>query len=228
MAIPYLNSIDLNGNEIQNVLIHKLAAAPASPVEGQIYHNTTDHKAYMYSGSAWVDITSAGTGDVTGPGSATDGNLAAFDGAGGKTIKDSLIAMADVSTVLGYVDQDVGSGSSPTLDGANMTGIDAANVDIADSGSLITATDVEAALQEIFTAVAALPTIYAANVGNGADTALTVNHSLGTRDVLVQVRDNSSPYDFVLVDVEATDTNNVTLRFATAPTSNQYRCIVMG
>lgn len=47
-----------------------------------------------------------------------------------------------------YIDQSVVSGASPTFDGANITGVDAANVDIADSGALITATDVEGALAE--------------------------------------------------------------------------------
>jgi hypothetical protein len=53
-----------------------------------------------------------------------------------------------LSTLDGYVDQDVGTGSSPILDGANITGVDAANVDIADAGEIITGTDVEAALAE--------------------------------------------------------------------------------
>ncbi len=52
-----------------------------------------------------------------------------------------------------YIDQDVTSGSSPTFDGANLTGIDAVNVDIADAGGIITATEVEGALQENRTAI---------------------------------------------------------------------------
>ena len=47
-----------------------------------------------------------------------------------------------------HIDQDVTNGSSPTFDGNNFTGVDAADVDIADGGGLITATDVEGALQE--------------------------------------------------------------------------------
>lgn len=52
-----------------------------------------------------------------------------------------------------FIDQDVTSGSSPTLDGSNITGVDAANVDIADADGLITATDVEGALAENRTAI---------------------------------------------------------------------------
>lgn len=69
---------------------------------------------------------------------------------------------------------------------------------------------------------------YSANVGDGSSTTITVNHALGTRDVNVQVYRNSSPWDTVVCDVERTDTNNVTLKFATAPASNAYRVVVIG
>jgi hypothetical protein len=67
---------------------------------------------------------------------------------------------------------------------------------------------------------------YAADIGNGALTAIVVNHALNTRDVLVQVRSNTTPWAYIEPDIEATDANNVTLRFTTAPTNAQYRCIV--
>lgn len=41
-------------NELQNALVHKLAEAPGSPVEGQIYYDTAAHKLYYRSNSAWV------------------------------------------------------------------------------------------------------------------------------------------------------------------------------
>ena len=67
---------------------------------------------------------------------------------------------------------------------------------------------------------------YAASVG-GAVTA-NVAHNLGTRDVQVQVYRVAAPYDTVECDVERTDTNNVTLRFAVAPAASEYRAVVMG
>ncbi len=67
---------------------------------------------------------------------------------------------------------------------------------------------------------------YAGDVGDGAATSYVVNHALNTRDVVVLVRQNGSPYAQVITDVEATDANNVTVRFAVAPTSAQYRVIV--
>lgn len=66
---------------------------------------------------------------------------------------------------------------------------------------------------------------YAANIGNGTDTAYTVTHSLGTVDVIVMLKDNTT-LEEVLADVVITDTNNVTVTFATAPANNAYRVII--
>jgi len=57
MAINYLNSINLNKNELQNGVIHVLATAPSSPVQGQIYYNSTDNRLYFYDGSSWIDAS---------------------------------------------------------------------------------------------------------------------------------------------------------------------------
>jgi len=52
-----------------------------------------------------------------------------------------------------FIDQSVVSGGSPTFTGANFTAIDANDVNIADVGVIITATEVEGALQENRTAI---------------------------------------------------------------------------
>jgi len=56
----------------------------------------------------------------------------------------------------------------------------------------------------------------------------TATHNLGTRDVIVQVFANSSPYGQVEVDVDHTSTSAVTLTFATAPTAGAYRVVITG
>jgi hypothetical protein len=66
------------------------------------------------------------------------------------------------------------------------------------------------------------------SIGDASATSYAVNHALGTRDVTVQIFDNSSPYAQVEADVEHTDSNNVTVKFAIAPTSEQYRVVVVG
>lgn len=69
---------------------------------------------------------------------------------------------------------------------------------------------------------------YATNVGDGTAVAYTITHNLNTRDVIVTLYDNSSPYAELICDVEHTTVNTVTLRFSVAPTSNQYRVAVQG
>lgn len=71
-------------------------------------------------------------------------------------------------------------------------------------------------------------TRYATSVGDTTNTSFTVTHNLGTRDVIVQVREVASPYAVVIADVAATTTNTVTVEFATAPTTDQYRVVVIG
>lgn len=53
MAIPYLNNLDMNKNEIQNVKMQMLATDPQNPEEGLYYYNTNEKKAKIYNGSAW-------------------------------------------------------------------------------------------------------------------------------------------------------------------------------
>lgn len=64
---------------------------------------------------------------------------------------------------------------------------------------------------------------YAADVGGG--TSVTITHNLGTRDVVVQLYDNST-YDTVYADVIRLDTNNVRFLFRTAPAAAAYRCVI--
>ena len=55
----------------------------------------------------------------------------------------------------------------------------------------------------------------------------TFTHNLGTKDVLVQVREASTDV-LVEADATATDTNNVSVNFGGAPTASQYRVTVLG
>jgi len=71
-------------------------------------------------------------------------------------------------------------------------------------------------------------TKYSADVGDNTNTVFVITHNLGTRDVVVQVRYSSGTYALVETDVEMTSTNTITLRFNVAPTSAQYRVVILG
>ena len=64
MAINYLNNVDFNRNELQNAQLIKSqvenqpndAAVGGTPVEGQLYFNTTSDVLKIYANSAWVEV----------------------------------------------------------------------------------------------------------------------------------------------------------------------------
>lgn len=68
-------------------------------------------------------------------------------------------------------------------------------------------------------------TKYSANVGGS--TSIAVTHNLGTKDVVVMVRENATDAA-VECDITMTDTNTVTLGFAVAPAAGAYRVVVVG
>lgn len=66
-------------------------------------------------------------------------------------------------------------------------------------------------------------------IGDGVATSFLITHSLGTRNVFVEMFRNSSPWDTVVPQVERTSVNTVTISFSgPAPTSNQFVVIVKG
>jgi hypothetical protein len=68
--MKFLTNIDLNKNQIINVAVHNNAGNPSSPVQGQIYFDTTNgiKKLFLYNGTAWIDLTGDITSVVAGAG----------------------------------------------------------------------------------------------------------------------------------------------------------------
>jgi hypothetical protein len=68
----------------------------------------------------------------------------------------------------------------------------------------------------------------AANIGDGSATQYDVTHNFGTNDIHVNVFRNSGTFDDVLCDISRPSTNAVRLNFASPPTTNQFRVVVVG
>jgi hypothetical protein len=69
---------------------------------------------------------------------------------------------------------------------------------------------------------------YATNVPNGSTTAV-ITHNLNTRDITWALYEiGTTTYADMVCDAVRTDANTLTLTFAVAPTSGQYRVVVHG
>lgn len=112
-----------------------------------------------------------------------------------------------------------GAGTYTASDGVLLTGTNFTGVVVASGGLSVGASGFQ-----LDTTIAVRK--YAADIGDGSATTYTVSHNLGTKDVIVSVYDNSSPYAEVVCDVQHTSTTAITLLFSVAPTSNQYRVVV--
>lgn len=119
------------------------------------------------------------------------------------------------------------TGSDVALHGAtHFTGGSDA-IDPADIGAATAS-----ALSSLQTTVNGLPVSYAETItGDSTTTDFTINHDLGTRDCIVQIRANFSPWASVAdadYSLEFTDTNNIEVKWGTAPgTGDEFRILVI-
>ena len=140
MAIKHLSNISLEGNELQNAVIHPLGTAPSSPVEGQIYYDSGTNKktVYVYTGSTggWKELA---PGDITSITTNTPNQLNITNGASGDTVLDINIAAVSSSStslatgaqIYSFVDGGyVALTDTLTFSGGDVTGSGAANSNI--------------------------------------------------------------------------------------------------
>ena len=144
--------------------------------------------------------------------------LASFPTSGGLTVNASgavaLDAQSGVSGTYGAVTKSL----QITADGKGIiTGIADANIAIPSTQVTDFCTAVEACVGTGLN--------YAANIGDGSATSYAVTHALGTRDVIVQVYDNTT-FDTVICDVVRTSTTVVTLSTTTALATNAARVLI--
>jgi hypothetical protein len=141
----------------------------------------------------------------------------------GSTLANTGWVSVDEVTTVGtdpiVFQQFSGAGTYSASNGVQLVGSDFSGV-VVSSGGLTVGSSGFA----LDTAIAVRK--YAANVGDGTATSYTVSHNLGTKDVIVSVYDNSTPFAEVICDVQHTSTTAITLLFSVAPTSDQYRVVV--
>ena len=104
MAINFLNTVNLNKNQLNNAAIQNLAADPSGAVEGQIYFNTVDHDLKIFANGAWKEVGATSgveTLSTTKAGNSTGNPLTVLSNAVGDVTINSF-AYAGGSNI-GYV-----------------------------------------------------------------------------------------------------------------------------
>lgn len=123
------------------------------------------------------------------------------------------------TTVLTFVQ--VGAGGTAYVAGSGLAESPAGTFNVG------TGTGISVTADNIAIDTAVVARKFSANVGNGTLTTIDVVHNLGTRDVIVQLRRATTPWERSEVRDEALDANTVRLLFNTAPAANAYRVTVL-
>lgn len=188
----------------------ELIGAAVFVMEGTTYGSTSwvqsNHYITDFTGQTWTQFSGAGT-YLAGAGLTLTGNTFSVD-----TVPTS--GNASIKTDGGATEVKTDTSRGLSVD-SNGLGINAG------TGLTFTAGALEFASGYGVRK-------HAEHIGDGVATSYTVTHNFTTKDVTVQVYDNSSPYAQVEADVEHSTNSAVTIKFAAAPASNQYRVVILG
>jgi hypothetical protein len=164
----------------------------------------------------WAQFSGAGT-YVAGDGLTLTGNTFAVGAGTGITVGADTVSLTNTSLTVNGTSIALGASGTITANTTNALtlGTGLTGTSFNGSAAVTAAIDTSVVVRK-----------YAVSIGDGSATSYTVTHNLNTRDVIVTVYDNSSPYAEVITDVAHTTVNTVTIAFSVAPTSNQYRVVV--
>ena len=143
----------------------------------------------------------------------TDGQLLIGSTSGGDMILGTLTAGEGIDIT--------NASGSITIDAEDASETNKGVVELATTAEALAGTDTTTAVTPAGLAARS----WVGSIGDGSTTAITITHSLGTRDVIIQLYDVSS-YDTVYADVVRTTADTATITFATAPATNDIRVLV--
>ena len=168
-----------------------------------------------------ITIGSSGNGTVQLPtGKTKVGNTSLAEGG-------SVVVTLPTSAGTLYA---TGNTDVALADGGTNASLTAVNGGIVYSGaSAMSISEAGTAGQVLQSAGAAAPTWvtrnYVTTIGDNNDTSFAIEHGLATRDLIVQLYDNTT-YETIMADVTRNLTTEVTILFNTAPSLNQVRVLI--
>ncbi len=173
---------------------------------------------------AWVQFSGAGS-ITAGAGLSKDGNILNVGGTDNRiTVNADTVDIA--STYVGQASiTTLGTITTGTWNGTDIAVSDGGTGSGSESGAR---TNLAAGGVQGFGVSTPVLSRTVAYTLTGSATSYAIQHGLGTRDLVVQVYTTAAPYETVFTDVERTDTNNVTVKFATAPNDSTYRVVITG
>lgn len=207
-------------NSILNLVLEKLAADPDTPTAGRIYYNTASNTIRFANGTAWDSVGGTLTGTqvinlllgVDGEGSGLDADL--LDG-----LESAAFALSGHNHTAANITDFVAAVDARIV--AAITG-GAADVTV-DTIAEFTALIKE---NELNLAAVLSAKRFQENVGDGTATSFTISHNLNTLDAIVQVVEVATG-EQVIADNARNGANSVVVTFSVAPTTGQYRVIIL-
>ena len=102
MAIQFLNSLDLNKNQLLSAVTENLTSDPsgANSAEGMLYFNTSTDKLRVYANGAWVNVGDQGSSGVDTFTNA-NGTYVSFSTVNSSATGDVTVGTVDLSAVDG-------------------------------------------------------------------------------------------------------------------------------
>ena len=227
MAIPFLNNITLNNNEVQNVKLHNTSSAPNN-AGGQIYFDTSDNlakyysngtdlwidlKEYSFSNGTYIDVTTAGTTakpiltlDISATGTPGTGNFLRGDNTWATPANDNTTYdLSGFGTTNGTAGVQL-VGSDATTDQVSITG--SGTTTVTHSGNTITVTSNDQYTGTV-TSVTSGNTNTITISGTAADPTVAANTAAVTNGSL-NLATGDQIYDFVVGYADPAGTDNST------------------
>jgi hypothetical protein len=190
------------------------------------YDDSTDKFTFLTSATNSSEVFSGTKGNLDITGLDLSGSITSIDGAaptdGQLLVGNTSAGDMELATLTAGEAIDITNAAGAiTVAAEDATESNKGVVELATTAEALTGTDTS----KVVTPAGLAARSFSANIGDGSATSIVVTHSLNTRDVVIQLYDNSS-FDTVYADVVRTTVDTATITFTAAPASNDIRVLV--